>query len=456
VDENGKANFPNPTQQRVLDWVDKVRVKPTSDHIPVLYLQGGVGCGKSRGIMAPIMEMLLEVPEIRILWARQDFNDIKLSIMDKFFEIMPPELILKKNEQYHWYDISQGGGNKGRAFFNGLKDITGLGSQEFGVVAVTEAHESNYIAYQAIKRRCRQEKVPNMILLESEAPNEDNWLAKVTDPRHEWYDPHIEKWEISTYENWENLPLSYRGSLETMPESWKKKYLYGKTGFMPDGTPFYRGFKDHIHAGEFEAVTTRPLYVGWDFGFHHPAVVISQIDMQDRWIILREHMGTDITIHNFADKIKELLHMEYPNMEYIHYGDPAVVQVNDKSELTSWQILKAKGIEIAFRASTYRDRKEIIEHKLGTLVGGKPMLMVDKRRCKTIVDGFLGGYHYPERRDKQSFGIKFEQPFRDGFYEHLMNSLEYIAVNRFAPTKPTNTARRRIVRRRPIESRDNI
>jgi hypothetical protein len=28
---------------------------------------------------------------------------------------------------------------------------------------------------------------------------------------------------------------------------------------------------------------------------------------------------------------------------------------------------------------------------------------------------------------------KFEQPFKDGFYEHVMNSGEYIAVNMFSP-----------------------
>ena len=161
----------NPTQQRVLDWVDNIRDNPAAykDHIPILYLQGGVGCGKSRGILAPILEMLTEIPGLRVLWGRNDFKDLKLSIMDKFFEILPPELIDNKSEQYHWYDIAQGNGNKGRIYFNGLKDLAGLSSQEFGVIAITEAYEITEQAYRTLKRRLRQEGVVNMILMEGES-----------------------------------------------------------------------------------------------------------------------------------------------------------------------------------------------------------------------------------------------------------------------------------------------
>jgi hypothetical protein len=107
------------------------------------------------------------------------------------------------------------------------------------------------------------------------------------------------------------------------------------------------------------------------------------------------------------------------------------MQVNDKSEFTSWQILNGKNIKIICSQSTYRQRKEIIEAKLCKLIGTKPALMLDKRFCKVAIDGFLGGYHYPTRRDEQQFEGRFELPFSDGFYEHIMNSGEYIAVNMF-------------------------
>lgn len=435
--KDGRENEANPTQQRVDDWVRRVRSLPMEkqEHIPVLYLQGGVGCGKTRAFMSVVIQLLTEIEGIRVLWGRHDFKDLKLSIMDKFFEVLPVELLAKSNAQYSWYDIFIGGyeGKTSRIYFNGLKDLTGLGSQEFAVIIINEVHEITEQIYRALKRRCRQEGKPIMILMEGEAPNENHWLAQITNPAHENYDPDIETWFVSTYENWDNLPLAYRGSLETMPESWKSKYLLGKFGFRPDGKSYYNGYKELIHAVELDWIDSKPLICGWDFGFHHPAVLITQIDLFDRWCWLREIIGTDITIDKFADKVKQEINYYYPNATCIHYGDPASVQVNDKSESTSWQILKSKGIYLLYRQSEYRLRKEIIERKLSLLINGKPSLLVDKRYCKVANDGFLGGYHYPEPKPGQAIIDKFEQPFKDGFYEHIMNAGEYIAVNMFSP-----------------------
>ena len=435
--KDGSAHQPNPTQSRVLDWCDKQRhAGENKTNIPVLYLQGGVGSGKSRAMLAPVIEMLLEIPNLRVLWGRNDFKDIKLSIMDKFFEIVPAEIIVKKSEQYHWYDIEQPDNNIGRIYFNGLKDLSGFSSQEFGVILVTEAYEITEQAYRTLKRRCRQENAPNIILMEGEAPNEDHWLARVTDPDNENYDPDIEMWTVDTYENWNNLPEAYKGSLESMPESWKKKYLKGGFGFIPDGAPFYQGFKETLHTRVLTANPHKPLILGWDYGFRHPACVVTQLDAKGRWLILREIMGDNITIDQFAGVVAEELATRFPGIEIqdFGYGDPAGEAKTDKSEETSVEILRAKGFKVMSEPSTYRKRKEIIEGKLGTLINGIPALVVNSTGCKTIVDGFLGGYHYPVIKQGQAHTtIKTESPFHDGFYSHLMNGLEYIAINMFKP-----------------------
>lgn len=430
--KNGEVNLPNPTQQKALDWVDRNRSIPNldADHIPILYIQGGNGSGKSRALLAPIIEILTQIDGIRILWGRYDFKDLKLSIIDTFFTVMPNELFEDKNEQYHYYDIKSETG-KSRIYFNGLKDLGGLGSQEFAIIVVTEAHEITEQIYRTLKRRCRQTNMPCMILLESEPPNETHWLSNITDPNYDGYDSDIEKWELSTYENWDNLPTAYRGSLESMPESAKRKYVYGKTGFSGAGKPFYSGYKDNIHSGEFEWMPNKELILGWDFGYHFPAVIITQIDNQDRWIWLREIIGRDIIIEKFGDYVIDEINTYYPKARIKHFGDPACIQKNDKSEQTSWQILNRKGIYITYKTSTYRERKEIIEGRLSRLIDDKPALMLDKRFCKVAIDGFSGGYHYPLYKDIQRWNERFEQPFEDGFYEHIMNAGEYIAVNMF-------------------------
>ena len=426
------------------------------DGVPVLLLIGGVGSGKSRAVLAPIVEMLLEVPNLRVLWGRHDFKDIKLSIMDKFSEIMPQELIKEKSEQYHWYDISQPNGSKARIFFEGLKDLSGLSSQEFGVIAVTEAYEITEQAYRTLKRRVRQANVINLILMETEAPNEDHWLAKLTNPESPDYDPDITLFKVSTYENWDNLPLSYRASLESMPESWKKKYLEGGYGFIPDGEPFYQYFKEALHKRDLEPVKHKELLLGWDYGFRHPACLITQMDAKGRWLILRQLIGTNITIHQFGDVVQQYLNQHFQDYSIICYGDPAGEQKTDKSEETSVQILRSKGFNVTSTPSTYRDRKEIIEGKLTTLIDGLPALLVDTS-CKTVIDGFLGGYHYPMIQQGQQWTtIKTEAPYRDGWYEHILNSLEYIAVNIFKPVKrAARTSERRQKRVYELSTRKN-
>ncbi len=430
----GETFPPNPTQQRVLNWVDKVRAGKHGKYgIPVLFLRGGVGSGKTRGIMAPVGEMLFEIPGLRVLWGRQDFKDLKLSVMDKFFgEVIPYDAIVNKSEQYHWYDIRTAG-EPSRIYFNGLKDLSGFGSQEFGIIVITEAHETTEMAYRTLKRRLRQAGVPVMMLIESEPPNESHWSMRLTDPSSDEYDPDIEVWELSTYENWENLPEAYKQSLESMPKAWQRKYLYGKAGFIPDGRPFYEGFREEVHAGDFTYNTNKTLITGWDFGFHHPSFVVTQIDDMGRWYVLAELLGKEITIDKFCDQVKAFCNFRFPEASsWKHYGDPACMQHNDKSEKTSWDICKSKGYDLTVHQSTYRQRKEIIDGKLSRMINGKPTMLVDNS-CKIMIDGLLGGYHYPERKPGQANSDSFETPFRDGFYEHIVNAMEYVAINMFKP-----------------------
>lgn len=457
-DDRGVAFGPNPTQARVLQWVDDVRAgKKTAKGIPVLLLTGGVGSGKTRGIMAPIQEMLCECPGIRIFWGRHDFKDIKMSVMDMFFNNFPAELVKNKSEQYHWYEMWTGKGKQNsRILFDGLKDLSGFGSQEFAVVVITEAHETAEMAYRTLKRRCRQSGYPVMILMESEPANEGHWIERLTNPACEEYDPDIEKWELSTYENWANLPEAYRASLESMPKAWQRKYLYGKAGFIPDGRPFYEGFREEIHVGEFSANNLKTFYGSWDFGFHHPSFTVHQIDDMGRWYVLAELLGNEITIKNFCQQVKAFINARFPEAKiWVHYGDPACMQHNDKSEDTSWKVCKDEGFTIICHQSTYRTRKEIIDRKLSTMVNGKPTMLVDKS-CKILIDGMLGGYHYPERKPGQANNDNFEVPFRDGYYEHICNAMEYFAINMFRPVAKNDDKGRNSYRNRPRSSNKQV
>lgn len=463
--KDGKPCYPNVTQEKVLDWVDKVRQAPrdniSQDQIPTLYLSGGAGSGKTRGFLAPVMEMLNQEAGIKILWCRQDYNDLRLSAMQTFEEEMPSEMIVNKSAQEHWFDIANENGKPGRIFWSGAKDASGKGSQEFAVIVITEAYEIGLQTFRVLKLRCRQAHQPLMILIEGNPPNEMHWLERLTDPKDPDYDSSITKWEVSTRENWNNLPAAYRNSLEMMPMSWKRKYLEGKAGFMPDGDPFYQGFDETRHTADFDLGEGEELLIGFDYGFQHPACCVAKLDAAGRFCILREWIGTNTLIRQFATDCKVKLAIYYPNFKCKVFGDPAGNQQNDKSkEVSAAIVADVFGVSrVISRPSNetganYESRKLIIEPKLQSYINGAPALLVD-RRCRYIIDGFNGGYHYPKIDPNKPRTDKTDVPVRDGFYEHILNAMEYIMVNIFEPIQ-VHTHRKAQIPRRTPKRYDNV
>ena len=212
---------------------------------------------------------------------------------------------------------------------------------------------------------------------------------------------------------------------------------------VSSGKPFYTGFREHSHAKKLNYNFDRSIYRSWDYGYHHPACSFHQIDAKGRWCVLKELMGTNATIQRFGDDVKLMSREWFPNGVFsdIDFGDPAGAAANDKSEKTSVEILASIGIYVTSKFSTYRERKEIIERKLTTTIDGFPSLIIDES-CKIIIGGLNGGYHYPELKGGMQFNPSLmEKPFHDEWFSHLMNTVEYFAVNMFtgAESKEDNT-----------------
>lgn len=356
---------------------------------------------------------------------RKDFTDLRDTTIKTFFEVCPPEFIKSYNKTEHHVVFINGS----EILFRELKDDTGLGSLNLGWFYIDEGEEATEAIFERLKGRLSLKNVGKPCgWITSNPPNEDHWLFKQFEINQ---DPEYFTVHASTYENKQYLPDGYIEDLEKLPESWRKKYLQGQYGFTPDGKPFYEGFIENLHTRQLQCVPDKRIVRVWDYGYHHPACSFHQIDAKGRWLILKEVMGSDTTIDKFGTYIKTMCKEWYPNGQFDDYGDPAGESISDKSEKTSVEILASMGIFVTSKVSTYRERKEIIERKLSTLIDGIPSLVVDES-CKTIIDGFLGGYHYRVRKPNQAFNpALFEIPYPDGYYEHLMNTAEYFAVNMF-------------------------
>jgi len=221
-----------------------------------------------------------------------------------------------------------------------------------------------------------------------------------------------------------------------MPPAWQRKYVQGKVGFIPDGKPFYNGYIEKQHSpGTFEYIPEKEIIRCLDFGFHHPACAYMQFDNDNRLVVLRELMGTDITLERWLQY--HLIPFEsvvFPNCRFSTYYDIAGKQKTDKTDKDCIQIMANFGISGSGKQSTYKQRQELIERILSQTIKGLPALMIDQR-CRIICEGFLGGYHYPVVSQGNA---EKDAPFKDGFYEHLVNCVEYGIINLFTLGKNNN------------------
>lgn len=224
------------------------------------------------------------------------------------------------------------------------------------------------------------------------------------------------------------------------------------------GTPFYKGFSRGLHLRKMRISKDRQLILGWDYGWNHPNCSVHQISTEGIWIIVDNIFGENQTISEFADYVREYLNETYPGFVFTErgFGDPAGRQASDKSRLSSEKILNDKGFEVMsmpsnLPVSNYDARKTIIESKLRTLIDGIPALVVnDVPNNNIIVEGFEGGYRYP---DANKYGGIAEKPVEDGFFEHPFNSIEYVAVNLFRAihrAKPESIPDTTYYRPRPV------
>jgi len=434
VQDDGRAHPPHPTQQTILDWVAAVRAgTQTAPGLPVLYLQHGVDAGGTRGMLAPLLECAFECAGLRVLIGRKDFNDLRLSIMETFFEILPRALLAEADAQEHRYVIRATGGTS-QVFFRELKDVKGLGSQEFGMIYVAEAHEIDIASYRTLKQRCRQQGYPNLLLLEGNPPGQGHWLTHLTDPTHPDYDPDITRLTLSSYENQAFMQPGYLRMLEAMPPSWQRRYLMGEVGALADGTPVYPAFQEPIHVHETKLIPDRPLIRGWDFGYRKAACVWCQQEDSGRLLVHKEWMAIETPEDAFIDGVITRTNLWFGARAARDYGDPAA-RNRDPHGVSALTRLTQHGIQMLSRQTTYGQRIPLINQRLSQLIGGVPAVTVNPA-CAILIEGLMGGYRFPELEEGRDLNAKQEIPQKDGWFDHLANAFEYVMVNLYGQSTP--------------------
>lgn len=216
----------------------------------------------------------------------------------------------------------------------------------------------------------------------------------------------------------------------TDDRGWAREYEITYDVF--DGKPVFGSFGDkHIQTFEYNQEKVEYVYRGWDFGFHHPAVVFAFFNKEDQLCVRHEILGDNEFIKEFAERVKRFSLATFPGAKFLDACDPAGSAVKDVPD-TSIQVLNGMGIQPVFRKSLIDEGLEIIRQRLILRNDGKYGMLIHPD-CKILIDAMKGGYRYAERKEGSA---EKEEPLKDGYFEHLCDSLRYLCIN-FLEVAPT-------------------
>jgi PBSX family phage terminase large subunit len=394
---------------------------------------GGFGSGKSIvGCWRSIILAMMYPGNLGII-CRNTYPELRDTTMRTFFEECPEEIIHKFNkvENLLTFKPVKGSGKQSQIIFRSLDNYEKFRSLEIGYFFIDEASEVKEEAFLTLCGRLRN-------------PNADDHFGFITSnpstTRHWMYKRFVEgdcndssQYQIiraPTSENRKHLPEGYEDGLrEVYDEQWINRYLEGEFGFIVEGQPVYPEFKESENTGDLKFDPSYPIMRSWDFGLHHPAVVIAQvIETQggSRLNVLEEIQGDNKLIEDFSNEVIKHCEDKYGVAQYKDFCDPAGNQKSDKSPKTSVQILRSKGIYPLSSHQNILDGVQILRMMLHRKYrDGKPALIVN-RSCTILSEGFIGGYSYPKKYDGSG---EDPNPAKDGYYDHLQDALRYMVWN---------------------------
>jgi hypothetical protein len=190
---------------------------------------------------------------------------------------------------------------------------------------------------------------------------------------------------------------------------------------------------DESNKGDFQAFKPQKLIRSWDFGFHCPSCLFLAFDSEDRLLVLREVVGKQELLTDFAKRVTHLTEADYGQVPVEDICDPAGAQRSDKSLQTSIDILNSLGVFPFFDRASIKDGLELLRVKLSEWVGLRPALQVDFR-CEKLIEAFEGGYRYGPSGS--------ESPLQEHPYEDVMDCLRYAVMQKCRlPRKPVKKAR---------------
>lgn len=419
------------------DFVYDFKADDSYNNFYLIFL-GGNGAGKTLALARKAILSAYLFPASKSLVTRLYYEDLEATTMATLLSAIPPEMVIDWHSKKGILVVQSRDPDRHSIIeFKGMfrrRKAESLGSLEYNFAFVDEASEMPERTLSDLRRRLRFPTTKiHFMALTAVGPGMDHHLYSFFELHK---DPNRRVYHSSSRENL-SLTQGYLNELEQMPEYQKQAFIEGGWGLQYLGKPVFPEFTRSFHVKHLEVEPSLPMYRSWDFGFHHPAVLLAQIDNDGRVFIFSALMGEDIYLDNFYK-----LHLEQLNKYY----DPSRQDIYDTCDIagsqrqssavkTDIETLKelVPDIRLRTRFCKIDPRIKLIRQLLSTKThDGKPMLVVNDQDCEILINAFMGGYHYPE-----VFNPKLEtnEPLKDGFYDHIIDALGYLLINYYRSYK---------------------
>lgn len=236
---------------------------------------------------------------------------------------------------------------------------------------------------------------------------------------------HVGFWQPPR-ENERNLrPRYYDDLISDYKDSpdWIATYVQGKPGIIVQGKLVHNNFRRDLHVAKEPLVWAKgELWRGWDNSGNTPACVVVQMPRPRHIQVLKEFYTDKMGLVDFAEWVKTECNISYPGARYQDWADPAGENEYSKKEggfTSNAKLMREIGINVKPSEQNWTARKESLETELGRIDG----ILIDSG-CTRLINGFIGGYHYPEIGKTGTYATKPEK----NKFAHVVESLQYVVL----------------------------
>ena len=203
-------------------------------------------------------------------------------------------------------------------------------------------------------------------------------------------------------------------------------YVQGKTGSLTGS---------HVVIPEFDTGTMirndavfdpgLPLLCGLDFGAGtlYPAAVFGQLDpVHNVWRILKEVIGIQMAVFEYADMLIQEMETAFPNRKSLFmWGDPAGMQRDGTLKKTYFDLMQLKGLHIQVAPTNDIDvRKECVKNPMLRFSQGKPSFLISPK-CRVLIEALTEKWHYPKIQEGYS-----DKPSKNHPHSDVGEALAYL------------------------------